>query len=77
MKRPADLIGQTFGRLKPVERTVEPRARWQCLCECGNRVTVSASHLRSGNTKSCGCLPTGRPPRNGVGGGNAAWMALR
>lgn len=77
MKRPADLRGKKFGRLKPIERGTAPRAGWQCICECGNRVIVSASHLNSGNTKSCGCMPTGRPSRNGVGGGNAAWRALR
>lgn len=29
---------------------------WLCQCDCGNEVTVSGNRLRSGNTKSCGCL---------------------
>jgi len=29
---------------------------WLCQCDCGNEVTVSGNNLRSGNTKSCGCL---------------------
>ena len=29
---------------------------WLCKCQCGNELIVSASNLKSGNTKSCGCL---------------------
>lgn len=27
-----------------------------CVCECGKAITVRDTSLRSGNTKSCGCL---------------------
>lgn len=27
-----------------------------CNCECGNQKIVSINHLRSGHTKSCGCI---------------------
>lgn len=27
-----------------------------CLCDCGNYTVVPANRLKSGNTKSCGCL---------------------
>lgn len=51
-------IGNTYGYLTVIERaenTKEGRARWLCQCKCGNQVTVLGKHLRSGNTKSCGC----------------------
>lgn len=54
-----DLTGQTFGRLTVVSRAENSnggKARWLCKCECGNDCIVHASALRSGNTKSCGCL---------------------
>lgn len=55
-----DLSGQQFGRL-----TVESLgsksgagngAYWLCRCVCGNYCEVQASKLKSGYTKSCGCI---------------------
>nr|DAU90285.1 MAG TPA: hypothetical protein [Bacteriophage sp.] len=54
-----DLTGQTFGRLKVVKfdsLSKNNQAKWKCKCKCGNEVVVAASHLKSGHTKSCGCL---------------------
>lgn len=54
-----DLSEQRFGRLVVIERApnnAEAQARWKCKCDCGNEVIVSSGHLRSGHSKSCGCL---------------------
>ena len=51
-------IGNTYGYLTVIERaenTKEGRAMWKCKCKCGNETLVLGKHLRSGNTKSCGC----------------------
>lgn len=53
-----DLKGKRFGKLL-VQRLhhKEPNVIWwECICDCGNIVVVRASNLRSGTTKSCGCL---------------------
>lgn len=53
-----DITGQTFGRLIAV-RQAPNRGRkvmWRCLCSCGNETTVDGAKLRSGHTKSCGCI---------------------
>lgn len=54
-----DLTGQEFGYLHVLYRyyknTGDDKASWVCQCKCGNIVIVSGKHLRSGNTKSCGC----------------------
>ena len=38
---------------------------WLCLCDCGNQTIVETQKLRSGHTKSCGCL-SGEPLIPGV-----------
>lgn len=54
-----DLTGEVFGKLKVIEITPERRNRqvvWKCECECGNITYVVGQALRTGHTKSCGCL---------------------
>lgn len=35
-----------------------PQVQQLCQCSCGKQIIVRGSHLRNGNTKSCGCLAT-------------------
>lgn len=62
-RRTDDLTGQKFGRLTVLGRGEDFRrkdgrhnATFVCHCDCGNLTTVIASHLKNGNTKSCGCI---------------------
>ncbi len=57
--RVRDLTGCKFGRLYVLKRAPNDKfnnSRWECLCKCGNKTIVAGNALRSGNTKSCGCL---------------------
>jgi hypothetical protein len=58
MSERAEMIGKQFGRLTPVEVIGTKRIHlvYRCVCECGNEVEVLGNSLRSGNTKSCGCI---------------------
>lgn len=59
MSRFIDLTGQRFGRLTVLNRSkdnVYGEAAWYCLCDCGRSAIVRSSYLRSGWTKSCGCI---------------------
>lgn len=54
-----DLVGMRFGCLVVIRRAVNRKnkqARWYCQCDCGNFSIVYGYLLRSGKTKSCGCL---------------------
>ena len=53
-----DLIGQKYGRLTVVEfdRLQNHKTYWKCVCDCGLTVIATGNNLRSGNTKSCGCI---------------------
>lgn len=53
------MIGETFGRLRIVAQdrsNPKTTAIWLCSCSCGVQISVRSSRLRSGHTKSCGCL---------------------
>lgn len=63
MKKVVDLTGQKFGRLTILSRNLEYQKKdkyhkvyWNCLCDCGANIVCSSINLKSGNTKSCGCL---------------------
>ena len=53
-----DLTGQKFGRLTVLEFVPSDgkSSKWKCKCECGNETVTSLAYLKSGDTKSCGCL---------------------
>lgn len=54
-----DETGRQYGRLTVIrEAGLNRRGRivWLCLCECGEEMETVGSYLRSGDTKSCGCL---------------------
>lgn len=58
-----DITGRKFGRLTVISLTDKRRihedksdAIWRCRCDCGKEVDIVGGYMRSGNTKSCGCL---------------------
>lgn len=66
--RAKDITGHRFGRLlvmgpiKISERNRE--VVWECLCDCGKKLSVIGSVLRNGHTKSCGCLKSDVAKKN-------------
>ena len=60
MARYIDITGQKFGRWTVTnitdKRTKNRTIIWHCKCECGNEKDVDGYTLKSGQSKSCGCL---------------------
>ena len=63
MSQKIEMIGRRFNRLVVVseeEARTKPSGQkttmYKCICDCGNYVIVSGTHLRSGHNQSCGCL---------------------
>lgn len=58
--RKLNLIGIKFTKLTVVSlniiRTKNKQARWDCICDCGNKITVAGNNLMTGHTQSCGCF---------------------
>ena len=59
-----DLSETIFGRLRVIKRAPARRSTttgkkyvfWECKCSCGKTIEVNGTSLKTGQTKSCGCL---------------------
>ena len=58
MKYKYDLTGQKFGKLTALYPVPDKahRARWHCVCDCGNEKDVLQQNLSNGHVRSCGCI---------------------
>ena len=58
MPKKENLLNQKFNRLTVIEEapSINKKTFWKCKCDCGNILNVRADALKSGKTKSCGCL---------------------
>lgn len=63
MPAPIDATGQKFGRLYVISKAESRvsasgnrRTMWLCRCDCGRSCEVTISKLKSGWTRSCGCM---------------------
>jgi hypothetical protein len=78
-----ELSGIRSGKLVAIERcgiNHERRILWRCLCDCGNETQATASAIRLGLNKSCGCL-TGPKGKSHTGDSKrpeyAIWAGIR
>ena len=59
MRPRLNLIGNQFGRLKVIKFHSIDRhghSKWETVCECGNKKTITGILLQRGETRSCGCF---------------------
>lgn len=57
-KNMVDEVGNRHGKLLVIAEAdnLYGRTAFLCKCDCGNELIVNGKSLRSGNTKSCGCV---------------------
>lgn len=61
MPRYRDLTGLKINKitfLEYVENDRRRNAMWKVRCDCGTEFLVRANAVRTGNTRSCGCIRT-------------------
>jgi hypothetical protein len=58
-----DLTGNRYERLlvlsfagQKVSKKGSRCSMWNCICDCGSQVAIAGTSLKSGASKSCGCL---------------------
>ena len=80
MKR-VDLTGQRFGRLTVVKPApnIGTGTAYQCRCDCGVLKVIPRNYLKSGHTKSCGCLGRETHIKHGACGTGTynSWIAAK
>lgn len=59
-----DITDNRYGNLVVIGRDESKHGKsnkvwWKCRCDCGNIKITTADRLRSGQTKSCGCIKIG------------------
>lgn len=58
------VAGAVYGRLTAISPATG--RLWLFHCECGNETLLNKYRVRSGNTKSCGCLNVARITKHGL-----------
>lgn len=76
MKASIEIIpGLKFGRLTVIEATRQQTSGKHflihCRCDCGEESMVASTHLRTGHTRSCGCLKGEKVIKKGTRHGGA------
>ncbi len=72
-----DLVSKQYGQLlvlRFVGNNKHGESVWLCRCTCGTVKPIVASHLRTGATKSCGCLRRNILLKRNKGRGNPAFQ---
>lgn len=85
MRKEQSIEGQKFNRLTAIRFVGDKvcangtiKHMWECECDCGNKIVTNSNALKTGNTKSCGCLKMERLlARNLKHGGDKAGIAER
>lgn len=80
MTKSPEMIGKRFGRLVVLiaaGKTAAAKPLWECACDCGAIHTAIGAQLRSGKTRSCGCLQRKGASKSLEGKRFGRWRVLK
>jgi len=77
-----NIVGNKYSMLTVVSfsKRKDRQTLWNCRCECGNMTIVNGNNLKSGATKSCGCLRYTANKTHGMAGKHPlydTWLNIR
>lgn len=77
-----DITGQRYGKLTAIKFSHKDKRNqqfWLFKCDCGNEKIICIGHVKSGNTKSCGCLRIERKTKHKMYGTRIykSWMSMK
>ena len=76
-----DMTGLKFDRLLVLSLayTKNKKSYWNCICDCGVQKIIRQDSLKSGRSKSCGCLNKERPVDHGLSGSKIyhVWASMK
>lgn len=59
LSKNTNIVGMKFNKLTVLEKIKTDKGiKYKCLCECGKETLVKCDKIKSGHTRSCGCLLT-------------------
>ena len=63
-----DIIGKRFNQLTVLafDGIKDQRKQYRCRCDCGNITVTYPRYLKSGHTKSCGCIKKHNNRKHGM-----------
>lgn len=82
-RQKVNMIGKKYGMLTVVseipQRNKNKHIIYKCKCDCGNTKAILGSSVRSGATKSCGCLQRKLTTKHGMEGTTEykAWISMK
>ena len=80
MPKIINMIGQKYSKLTVIElsekRGLSNQKMYKCICDCGNTHFTSGESIRSGKSKSCGCLRKLPPPNKNENRIEQIWKGL-
>lgn len=79
MRTPPLKKGEKRNNLLMLELVNKKPRKWRCLCACGKEKVIYENNIKSGTSKSCGCLTAEwvSKRKRGIRNGQKGWLYVK